>query len=312
MNNLYLIVGKDLKLVDFYLNDILKKIDYIDDNKITYEMNEIVFSDLLDEASMISLFGDKKVIIGNNFDIGKISDSDFEYLSKYVNNINENVYIILIASKIDARLKEYKIFKDKFKILDLVAVDNQKDLFTYVKNNVYDNGYKISDRDIEYLISRASNDINNINNELNKLYMYKLDDKEITSSDIEFLIIDNIDNVIYEFTNAFYEDDYSKMTKMYNKFMQDGVSIDYLLVSLNNSFRQSLIMKNLSNNGESISNIAKVIGKKDFFVKKSLERLYMYTESDLAGFINKLSIIDREFKSGKSNISMLELFLLNH
>lgn len=312
MNNLYLIIGNDLKLINFYLNDILKKIDYIDDNKITYEMNESNLNDLLDEASMISLFGDKKIIIGNNFDINRINNNEFDYLSRYVNNINENAYIILIASKIDARVKEYKLFKDKFKILDLNVIDNQKDLFSYIKNNIKDNGYSINDRDIEYLISRTSNDINNIDNELKKLYMYKLDSKEITSKDIEFLVLDNIDNVIYEFTNAFYEDNYSKIKKMFDKFMQDGVSIDYLLVSLNNSFRQSLIMKKLSNDGESISNIAKVIGKKDFFVKKSLERLYMYTESDLAGYINKLSIIDREFKSGKSNISMLELFLFNH
>ena len=41
-----------------------------------------------------------------------------------------------------------------------------------------------------------------------------------------------------------------------------------------------------------------------------LERLYNYTEEDICMIINKLATIDREFKTGKNNIDMLELFLI--
>ena len=36
--------------------------------------------------------------------------------------------------------------------------------------------------------------------------------------------------------------------------------------------------------------IAKFIGKKEFFVKKTLDRLYRYTIDDLASYIKKLDI----------------------
>ena len=52
------------------------------------------------------------------------------------------------------------------------------------------------------------------------------------------------------------------------------------------------------------------IGKKEFYVKKMIDRLYQYTEDDLTGYIKELAKIDREFKMGKSNIDMLEFFLL--
>lgn len=311
MNNLYLIIGEDSKLIDFYLLEILNKIKFVEDNKIIYDMNTNNLNDVLDEASMISLFSSTKVIIGNNFDISKLSDNEIDYLSKYVGNINKDVYIILIASKVDARLKSYKIFKDNFKIIDTSKSDNSSDIYNYVINIINEKNYKVNKYDIEYFISKVGNDINNIKLELDKLFIYKEDDKTIDKEDIDLLIIDNIDNVIYEFTNAVIEKNIQKVSYMYNNFKKENVSIDYLISSLANVFRQILIIKMLYNEGKSNFEIAKVIGKKEFYVKKMLERIYVYSEEDIENLIIRLAKIDYEYKSGKSNIDMLELFLLN-
>lgn len=310
MNNLNLIIGEDSKLINFYLSSILEKIDYIDENKIIYDMNDNNLSDILDEASMISLFANTKVIIGNNFDISKINDDDVDYLTRYLNNINKSVYIILITLKIDARLKNYKIFKDNFNIVDTSKNDNSNEIYDYVFNRIKDNKYKIDKYDIEYFIQKVGNDINNINLELNKLFIYKEDNKEINREDIDLLIIDNIDNVIYEFTNAVIEKDIEKISYMYNNFKKENVSMDYLISSLANTFRQALIIKILYNDNKSNYDIAKVIGKKEFYVKKMLERLYLYSEDDISNMIIKLAKIELDYKSGKSNIDMLELFLI--
>lgn len=310
MNNFYLIIGDDSKLVNFYLFDILSKIDYLEDDKINYDMSINNMNDIIEEASMISLFSNKKVIIANNLDISKISDYEYEYLTKYVDNKNIDVYIIFIAKSVDGRSKIFKFFKDKFKIIDISNSNNIDNLSQYVKDRIKNNGYSIDNMNIEYLLSKLGNDINNINLELDKLFIYKIDDKRIERSDIDLLISDNIDNIIYEFTNAIYDNDYDKIVRMYNDFKIENVGIDYIVSALSNSFRQSLIVKILYNDGVSNFNIAKKIGKKEYFVKKLLERLYNYTEKDIAMFINKLAIIERDYKSGKSNIDKLELFLL--
>lgn len=311
MNNLNLIIGEDSKLVNFQLSLILEKIDYVDENKITYDMNDSNLSDILDEASMISLFASTKVIIGNNFDISKVNDEEIDYLSKYINCVNKSVYVILIASKIDARVKNYKVFKDNFNIVDTSKNDNSNEIYDYVISRIKDNKYKMDKYDIEYFIQKVGNDINNINLELNKLFIYKEDNKEINREDIDLLIIDNIDNVIYEFTNAVIEKNIEKVNYMYNNFKKENVSIDYLISSLANVFRQSLIIKMLYNDNKSNYEIAKVIGKKEFYVKKMLERLYVYSEDNISNMIIKLAKIELDYKSGKSNIDNLELFLLN-
>lgn len=310
-NNLYLIIGEDNELVNFYLTSILENTLFNEEEKIEYDMTVSSISDILDEASMISLFSSKKIIIGREFDTKKMNDNDLDYLKRYIDNINKEVYIVLIAKKIDARSKEYKIFKDSFKVIETDKNnDSDKDILKYIDGYILDKGYRIDRYNLEYLLSKLGNNIVNIKIELDKIFLYLDDDKEINREVIDLLISDNIDNIIYEFTNAVLDKDYDTVMKMYSEFKIENIGYDYLLVSLDNVFRQALIIKMLYNQGSSNSDIAKVIGKKEFYVKKMLERLYNYKEDELARMIDRLAIIDRDYKTGKSNIDMLELFLI--
>ena len=98
---------------------------------------------------------------------------------------------------------------------------------------------------------------------------------------------------------------------MYNNFKLQNISFDYLIVSIANAFRQALIIKMLHNDNKSNLEISKIIGKKEFYVKKMLERIYRYTEDDIASYISKLAIIDKNYKIGKVDMTALELFLIN-
>jgi len=310
MNNLNLIIGEDKELVNFYLYEIVKKIDIDDDDKINYDLNVSMLSDILDEASMISLFSNKKLIIGNNFSIDKLTDNDLDYLNRYLNNLNKDVYIILIANKIDTRLKKYNLFKENFNVKDVSKVNNKDSIYDYIKNYIHSHNYKIDSMNIDYLKNKLGNDINNINLELDKIFLYLDKDKYIDRETIDLLITDGIDNIIYEFTNATLDKDYDKIVKMYNDFKKENIGLDYLIVSLSNSYRQALIIKILHNQGKSNLEISKIINKKEFYVKKMLERLYKYKESELANYLDNLFIIDKSIKTGKSNFDILELFLI--
>lgn len=310
-NNLSLLIGDNEELINFYLQNILDKINYQIDNKIGYDLTTNTITDILDEASMMSLFAQNKVIIGTNLNISDISEEGLEYLTKYLDNPNPNSYIILLTSKVDSRTKIYKLFKDKFNIIDTTKINYAEDILKYITNYIKEKKYLISSQDLEYFLSKTGNNLDNINLELAKLFAYKDKEKTITKEDIDLLIQDNIDNIIYEFTNAIYENNYSKIIKMYEDFTKENLGFDYLLTSLDNSFRQSLIIKLLYKEGKSNYEIASIIGKKEFYVKKMQERLYNYSIKDLANYLNKLSIIDINYKSGKITTDMLKLFLIN-
>lgn len=309
-NNLVLIVGEDRQVIEFNIYEILNKIEYDENNKIIYDMNTNKFIDVLEEISMVSLFSLIKVVIVNNFDLDKINDSELEYLEGFINSKNKDVYLIIIANKIDGRKKSYNIFKDNFRIINVDKIDNNG-IYSYIENKIRDNSYKIDKYNIEYFLSKVGNDINNINSELDKLFIYKIDSKNIVREDIDLLILDNIDNVIYEFTNSILDNDLDKVKKMYDKFKRDNISIDYLISTVYGSFRTNLIIKLLYNKNMSNFDIGKVIGKKEYFVKKSLERLYRYSLDDLKDYINRLAKIDRDIKTGMDNVGRFELFLFS-
>lgn len=132
----------------------------------------------------------------------------------------------------------------------------------------------------------------------------------ITREDIDKLVMDSVDNIIYEFTNAFFDNDVDAITGMYEGFKVNNMGDDYLISALSNSLHQALIIKILYNEGSSNYKIASFIGKKEFYVKKMLERLSRYTIRDIEEMINKLGDIDREYKTGKNNSLALSLFLL--
>lgn len=309
MSNNYLIVSEDPKQKELTLKKILTKIAS-PESEINYDLTESSITDILDEASMMSLLTPLKIIIGDNFDITKIDDESYDYLNKYLSSPNDSTYIILIAEKIDARLKSYKLIKEHFNIIETSKLDPREEIVEYIKKILKDNKYTMNDSAIEYLIDKTGNDINNIDSELKKLMIYK-DDKTITTSDIELLVIDNIDNVIYEFTNAILGDDYDTITSMYDNFKIENIGADYLLVSIANVFRQSLIIKILNREGKSSYEIAKILGKKEFFIRKMLEKIYHYEEADFIKYISKLSSIDRRLKTGESSTDELIFFLLN-
>lgn len=311
MNNLYLIIGSNQEQINFYLYNILKDIDYLKENKITYDLTTSTLSDILDESSMMSLFSTTKIILGINFTLDKLSKNDIEYLTNYLKSPNKDAYIILIANKIDLRVKESKIFKDNFKVIDTTKTNNQEDTITYIKDYITNNNHQINSQNLEYLTNKLGTDIYNINNELDKIFTYLGKEKEITKDTIDLLINDKIDDIIYEFTNAILDNDYNKMIKMYQDLTRENIGSDYFIVSIANSFRQSLIIKILTNQYKSREEIAKVIGKKEFYIRKMQERLSNYTETDLTNYLNKLFIIDKNIKTGKSNFDMLELFLIN-
>lgn len=308
MSNVYLLIGNDSNIIENNIKEILSKIDYDTNNKVIYNLKDNSILDIINEANTLSLLPSKKVILVYNSD--SIFQNQDEELIKYLNNYNKDVYIIFITEKSDSRKKIYKEFEKNSKIINITS-DNDNYPIEFIKKYLSDNKYKMDSNLIDYLLSRTKNNIDNIKNELDKLFLYKIDDKIITKDDIDELTYNNEDNIMYEFTNAILEKNNNKAISMYHDFLEDNTSIDYLLVSIYNSYK-TLYQVKVLNKDKSVSDIAKIIGKKEYFVKKTLERSMDYTERELMSIIKYLSSIDKNYKKGLINpVNALEIFIIN-
>lgn len=304
--NVYLITGSNDSVISNTVSDILKQVNCDDNNKIIYNLKENTISDVIEEANTVSLFRSNKVILVYSSSIDKLDD---EELIMYLNNYNKDVYLIFVVEKSDARKKIVKLINEKGISIDSDNVDKSYNK-NYVVSYLKDNGYKMNSNVIECFLSRVSDNIDDIRNELDKLFIYKLDDKNISLDDVKLITYDNTDNIIYEFTNALLEKDENKAISMYHSFIDSNMAIDYILASIYNSYRTLYQIKELNKNN-SIRDISKTIGKKEYYVEKMLYRSMNYNDNELLDIIHTLAMIDKNYKSGLCNPVMeVELFIL--
>lgn len=310
MKNFYLLYGDDKAILNKEINDLKKKILINDDAVIYYDIIDI--NNIIDEALTIGMFSSDKLIIidSTSYLSEKKEVSNIGRLEDYFNNYNSNSYLLFISnsSSIDSRKKLVKLISGKGEIKKIEATSDY--LVHYVKDYLDD--YEISGINISYFLSRCGTNINNINNELDKLKLYKLDDKVITKDDIELLTQENMDNSVYDLVNSLLKNDSGRAIKLYREFTENGMDVSQIIAIIAAQIRLLFQVKRLYNSGKSNDEIAKILEFKSVYrVKYLLSDSYYYSEDDLLKYLLKLADIDRDIKLGNVNgNTLLELFIV--
>lgn len=310
MNN-YLIYGLDKGLINKKVEEIIKKIDVSLESIVKYNFDEVSFENILEDASTINLFGDKKIVVVNNATLF-ISGSEFDInkLTNYLNNYNDKTYLIftIVLEKIDSKKKIIKLFNEKGQVINL---NDQETNHNYIVKSLKDSGYEISVMDARYMISKiGNNNLLQINNELEKLMLYKLADKVITKKDIDTLIEENIDNNMFALVDAITNKDKTKMLDLYNKCLleSDPVMIINMVAS---KFILIFQVKRLLEEGYKDEQMAKLLETHPYPIKLARNSSYRYSEKELLDIILKFADLDKDIKLGKVDSKLgLELLLL--
>lgn len=312
MKNFYLLYSSDGAILNKEINDLEKKLDISDNDIIYYNIDDI--DGIINEASTIGMFSLNKFIIINmdSYFKDKKDISNINLLENYFDSYNSNSYLVFVCNSdsIDSRKKIVNLIKKYGIIKKLEANDNY--LNDYVNNYLKDNGYKINNGDVVYFINRVGNNINNVTNELDKLMLYKINDKIINRNDIDLLTVENIDDSIYDLVNCILKNDNEKAIKLYNNFINNGMDVNQIVAIIAAQIRLLYQVKRLYNSGKSNDEIAKILEFKSVYrVKYLLSDSYYYSESDLVKYLSKLADIDNAIKTSNGDGNMLmQLFIV--
>lgn len=312
MKNFYLLYSNDGAILNKEINDLEKKLDISDNDIIYYNIDDI--DGIINEASTIGMFSLNKFIIINmdSYFKDKKDIPNINLLENYFDSYNSNSYLVFVCNSdsIDSRKKIVNLIK-KYGIVKKLEV-NDNYLNDYVNNYLKDNGYKINNGDIVYFINRVGNNINNVANELDKLMLYKINDKIINRNDIDLLTVENIDDSIYDLVNCILKNDNEKAIKLYNNFIDNGMDVNQIVAIIAAQIRLLYQVKRLYNSGKSNDEIAKILEFKSVYrVKYLLSDSYYYSESDLVKYLSKLADIDNAIKTSNGDGNMLmQLFIV--
>lgn len=312
MKNFYLLYSSDGAILNKEINDLEKKLDVGDNDIIYYNIDDI--DGIINEASTIGMFSLNKFIIINmdSYFKDKKDISNINLLENYFDSYNSNSYLVFVCNSdsIDSRKKIVNLIKKYGIVKKLEANDNY--LNDYVNNYLKDNGYKINNGDVVYFINRVGNNINNVTNELDKLMLYKINDKIINRNDIDLLTVENIDDSIYDLVNCILKNDNEKAIKLYNNFIDNGMDVNQIVAIIAAQIRLLYQVKRLYNSGKSNDEIAKILEFKSVYrVKYLLSDSYYYSDSDLVKYLSKLADIDNAIKTSNGDGNMLmQLFIV--
>lgn len=313
--NTYLLFGLENYLIDEKIKEIKDKLKVEEDNIINYDLNTDSIDSVLVEASTVSMFSDKKLIICDNslfLTANKsLSEEELNDLTKYLENSFEDVFIIFIVrdEKVDSRKKITKLVNKVSKVYECNKIESYR-LNNYLGDYIRDKGYSISSSSIELLISKVGYELSNIFKELDKMFIYKGEDKKITKEDIEDVITNNLEKNIFELTNAIVNKEKSRVIEIYNQLIKSGEDPIKLIVTLSNQFRLIMQVKLMRTGGYSEKEIVTTLKEHPYRISLAMKSIYNI--EDIKDILLKLSDLDYEIVTGKTDKFFgIEMFLLN-
>ena len=307
MNN-YLIKSNAISLIDKKIEELIKEKDFDSSSVTTYDLEEDSITSLIEDADTISFLTPNKVIIGKNLSNNNLDEKNLKTLSKYLDNPNSDVLLILVTTNIDARKKTVKEVINKLSLVNIST-----DTKTLVKDIL--KGYDVEYRVINLLEEYYSEDLERLISETKKLALAFINTKKITYKDaLELLVkpLNKQDTLAFDLVREIALKDKKKAVNIYNELLSYNIESYALFGLLESQYRLLYQVKVLNKRNISYNDMASILEVHPFRVKKTLELVRYYTLKEIRKLLKNLSDIDFKIKSGvyENNI-IIDLLILN-
>lgn len=307
MNN-YLIKSNAISLIDKKIDELIKEEGFDSSSVTTYDLEEDSITSLIEDADTISFLTPNKVIIGKNLSNNNLDEKNLKILSKYLDNPNSDVLLILVTTNIDARKKIVKEVINKLSLVN-ISTDTKEIVKDILK------GYDVEYRVINLLEEYYSEDLERLISETKKLALAFINTKKITYKDaLELLVkpLNKQDTLAFDLVREIALKDKKKAVNIYNELLSYNIESYALFGLLESQYRLLYQVKVLNKRNISYNDMASILEVHPFRVKKTLELVRYYTLKEIRKLLKNLSDIDFKIKSGvyENNI-IIDLLILN-
>ncbi|HSQ98245.1 MAG TPA: DNA polymerase III subunit delta [Rickettsiales bacterium] len=277
------IYGPDTGLISIRKNEILQKVlpDYKNSlSLITLSHSTIkekpnVLSDEYQSSSLFST--DKKVILIEDAE-NSVSKLLEEIFSKPQNTEN---FIIITSDDLDSKstLKKFADYNQYFAGIPCYK-DDSNTIIQIVNVKLRENGFKYNSDVVKYLVESFGGDRLVILSELEKLIIYKDNDKNLTLEDVKACIQDNSEADLNDFVNGFASLNFDMAFKELQNLYSEGVFLVMIVRTAINYFMKLQLYKYQLQNGISFEQLA------------TKENIFWKQKPILAQHLHKLSMND--------------------
>ena len=284
----------------------------IDSDNIEFDFEESSLDSLLEEIQTIPFLADYKIVIISNplylYEPSKYDGSLVAKLKKYYLSPSSTTITITRIANYNSVDPEFKSLIEKNSII----IEEEKiDVDAYLDQTIAKEHFEIDQNAKEELLKRVNNDLYNLKNELDKLILFKYEEKKIKLDDIYKLSHREPEDNAYLLVNALMNQNKKEMYDIYNDLIESGADEGGIIYLIMNKFQELLETKTLMDADMKKSDIAsflKVSEGKAYYLMKDAKRMSI---KEIKDKINKLLDIEYKYKTGEVDKKIaLEMFLL--
>jgi len=274
---LYWLEGEE----EFYIDEVMEFAEKKILSAAEAEFNLSIFYgkdanwvDVLNACRRYPMFAERQVILLKEAQQMK----DIDKLEGYIEKpLSSTVLVISYKGKtIDGRSRISKLIKKHGEVfLSKKIFDNQ--LPSWTNGYVQSKGYQITPRALSLLVDHIGNDLNRIANEVEKLSINLVGEKNITEDDIEKYIGVSKEYNIFELQHAISKKDLSKAIRIVQYFDANpkAVPIQLVLPSLYNYFTKILVIYQMNDKSEKA--LRPIFYNNPYLIQQAMDMLLNYS-----------------------------------
>jgi len=323
-SNIYFLMGEESYFIDKIVDHF--ETNFIDEKNKSFNQ-EIIYGKDTDIITIINrcrrfpMMSNKQLIIikeAQNLEIFRYkNETNLKIFFNYLINPSKETYLIFSYKNkvLDKRKSISKKIIENSIVLNTddkinKIYDNQ--LPEWIKKEVESNNCYIKSEAIYMLTENIGNNLSKINNELNKIYINKSDDKTITAKDIENYVGINREYNLFELQDALVNKDLIKSIKIIKYFESNPKKnpIQKIILSLFAFFSKLLFV--LSYKSIAKDKISQILKIHPFAANSYIKASNNYNFDDVKRIIKyfkELDLISKgiKYNSNKEGILLKEL-----
>lgn len=293
----YLLYGEEDYLKNQYKNRLKKAILQDDDtmNFSSYEGKGIPVQEIIDQAETMPFFAERRLILVENSGFFK---NACPQLAEYLPQTPEETIFVFVESEVDKRSKLYKTVKEKGRAVELGRQDDRT-LSAWVRSLIKKEGKNITNDGLALFLEKAGDDMENIANELEKLFCYTYEKDFVEARDVEEVCTVTTENRVFDMIRAVAEKRQRQALELYYDLLSLKEPPMRILFLIAREFNQMLLVKDLREQGLDSRAIASKAGIAPFIAKRSLAQAERFKMEVLRRAVADCVEAEEAVKTGK-------------
>ena len=307
----YLLYGDEAYLKQQYKHNLVKALNPVGDtmNFNHYEGKGVDVKQLIDLCETMPFFADRRVILLE--DTGFFKNKS-EELADYMKELPDYLCMVFVESEVDKRNRMYKAVKACGTIAEFARQD-EKTLMRWAAGILGKAGKKITQRDMELLLTKTGTDMGNLRMELEKLICYTEGRDVVTAEDIEEICTTQTTNRIFDMVRAVTEKNQKRALDLYYDLLTLKEPPMRILFLLAKQYRQLLQVKQFAEAGLAQQEMASKLGVPSFAVRNIASCARAYTISELEQAIKDFVDAEESVKTGRLEDKLsVELLIIKY